>query len=190
MTVIDIPYTVSCREATDLLQSPRSLRLCIEFEEYMSTLTVLNAFWVDCLVRIESPPRSSLPQLGEAFKAMLAERRRDGPNIDLYEKSKKRKHQLDFLKILWGLLDAIVELMQTVRVYIALILDTVSSGFSEFPNSMRPPCTTMPWTIWPALVVLWGVCWMFYTPLSSTDERQLRISLQDTEWRQSSSSGK
>ena len=33
--------------------------------------------------------------------------------------------------------------------------------FSEFPNRLRPRCTTMPWTIWPALVVLWGVCWMF-----------------------------
>lgn len=32
---------------------------------------------------------------------------------------------------------------------------------SEFPNNIRHPCTTMPWTIWPALVVLWGVCWMF-----------------------------
>ncbi|RYP50005.1 hypothetical protein DL768_004360 [Monosporascus sp. mg162] len=32
----------------------------------------------------------------------------------------------------------------------------------EFPNNFRHPCTTMPWTIWPALVVLWGVCWMFY----------------------------
>ncbi|KAK0660110.1 hypothetical protein QBC41DRAFT_43713 [Cercophora samala] len=32
---------------------------------------------------------------------------------------------------------------------------------------MRHLCTTMPWTIWPALVVLWGVCWMFiYPPLS------------------------
>lgn len=38
------------------------------------------------------------------------------------------------------------------------------SCVSEFPNSLRPPCTTMPWTIWPALVVLWGVCWMFYAP--------------------------
>lgn len=33
---------------------------------------------------------------------------------------------------------------------------------SEFPNNFRHTCTTMPWTIWPALVVLWGVCWMFY----------------------------
>ncbi|CAI6090688.1 unnamed protein product, partial [Clonostachys chloroleuca] len=31
----------------------------------------------------------------------------------------------------------------------------------EFPHAVRHLCTTMPWTIWPALVVLWGVCWMF-----------------------------
>ena len=34
----------------------------------------------------------------------------------------------------------------------------------EFPNGARPPCRTMPWTIPTALVVLWGVCWMFYGP--------------------------
>lgn len=34
--------------------------------------------------------------------------------------------------------------------------------FCEFPKGIRHPCTTMPWTIWPSLVVLWGVCWMFY----------------------------
>lgn len=45
-----------------------------------------------------------------------------------------------------------------------LYLLLLFSHISEFPNSLRPPCTTMPWTIWPALVVLWGVCWMFYTP--------------------------
>ncbi|KAG4281824.1 hypothetical protein FPRO06_10728 [Fusarium proliferatum] len=31
----------------------------------------------------------------------------------------------------------------------------------EFPNNMRHVYTTMPWTILPALLVLWGVCWMF-----------------------------
>ncbi|KAM0230512.1 hypothetical protein ACHAPO_009277 [Fusarium lateritium] len=31
----------------------------------------------------------------------------------------------------------------------------------EFPNNIRHTCTTMPWTIRPALLVLWGVCWMF-----------------------------
>lgn len=40
----------------------------------------------------------------------------------------------------------------------------VFSGFVTFPGRIRPPCTTMPWTIWPALAVLWGVCWMFFWP--------------------------
>lgn len=35
------------------------------------------------------------------------------------------------------------------------------SFFSPF-KGMRYRCTTMPWTIWPSLLVLWGVCWMFY----------------------------
>ena len=38
----------------------------------------------------------------------------------------------------------------------------LSAWMPEFPNNFRHPCTTMPWTIWPALAVLWGVCWMFY----------------------------
>lgn len=35
---------------------------------------------------------------------------------------------------------------------------------SEYPKGMRPLCTTMPWAIWPPLIVLWGVCWMFIVP--------------------------
>jgi hypothetical protein len=101
--------------------------------------------------------------------------------IRLDKKSRELKVLFDSLRTLWGLLDTIIELMQTVRVHIILILDTFFTGFSEFPNSMRPPCTTMPWTIWPALLVLWGVCWMFYTPLSPADEHQLNLSLLD-EW--------
>lgn len=30
-----------------------------------------------------------------------------------------------------------------------------------FPDNMRHICTTMPWTMSPTLMVLWGVCWMF-----------------------------
>jgi hypothetical protein len=102
---------------------------------------------------------------------------------------KTGKEQLELLKTLWGLLDTIIGLLQIVRIYTLLILDTVSSGFSEFPNSMRPPCTTMPLTIWPALVVLWGVCWMFVTPPIAADELQLQLSLQDVESTPFSSSG-
>ncbi len=97
---------------------------------------------------------------------------------ELQKRKEQRKEQLELLKILWGHLDTIIELMQTVRVYITLILDTVSSGFSEFPNSMRPPCTTMPWTIWPALVLLLGVCWMFDNPSITADELQYKLSLE------------
>jgi hypothetical protein len=47
------------------------------------------------------------------------------------------------------------------------LLDTLLffCNFSGFPHKYRPPCTTMPWNIWPSLVVLWGVCWMFYNPV-------------------------
>jgi len=35
--------------------------------------------------------------------------------------------------------------------------------FFEFPDARHPLNTTWPWTdIRPALVILWGVCWMFY----------------------------
>lgn len=42
--------------------------------------------------------------------------------------------------------------------------------FFEFPRGLRHLCTTMPWTIWPALVVLWGVCWMFGQSWQRPDE--------------------
>ncbi|KAF4989027.1 hypothetical protein FGRMN_9399 [Fusarium graminum] len=41
----------------------------------------------------------------------------------------------------------------------------------EFPNNIRHICTTMPWTIAPALLILWGVCWMFIASHSSSHER-------------------
>jgi hypothetical protein len=54
-------------------------------------------------------------------------------------------------------LESILRLWEKLLCFLLLDL-----AISEFPNRLRPPCTTMPWTIWPALVVLWGVCWMFY----------------------------
>lgn len=60
----------------------------------------------------------------------------------------------------WGEMAKIF--LRTLKTVIYLIL--FLSFFFEFPSNFRPPCTTMPWTIWPALVVLWGVCWMFQPP--------------------------
>ena len=51
--------------------------------------------------------------------------------------------------------DLLVLFLYCLLVLLRLV---VTSTFSE---AIRPRCTTMPWTIWPALVVLWGVCWMF-----------------------------
>lgn len=70
-----------------------------------------------------------------------------------------------------------------VETYIlfALCLSIFSSlVLSRGRKRSRPPCTTMPWTIWPALMVLWGVCWMFYTPLNSADKQRFELSLLET----------
>jgi hypothetical protein len=60
--------------------------------------------------------------------------------------------------------------------YLALLLQKILQylllfgNFVEFPNRHRPKCTTMPWNIWPSLVVLWGVCWMFQSnPIHQAD---------------------
>lgn len=38
----------------------------------------------------------------------------------------------------------------------------IESCFAEWPNGQPPLSTTWPWNVKPSLVVLWGVCWMFY----------------------------
>ena len=39
---------------------------------------------------------------------------------------------------------------------------TGDAWFAEWPSGRRPLSTTWPWNVRPALLVLWGVCWMFY----------------------------
>lgn len=60
---------------------------------------------------------------------------------------------------------------------LSFVSKLASSGISKLLKTTKPPSTTMPWTIWPALVVLWGVCWMFYTPLNSANKEQFEVSL-------------
>jgi hypothetical protein len=70
-------------------------------------------------------------------------------------------------------------------VYLAFMLQTILQylllfcKFAEFPNRRRPKCTTMPWNIWPSLVVLWGVCWMFYPHSSHQDHTPDEFLLND-----------
>ena len=44
--------------------------------------------------------------------------------------------------------------------------------FAEWPNSHRPLSTTWPWNIKPSLLVLWGVCWMFYGPFGKNNNKR------------------
>lgn len=61
-----------------------------------------------------------------------------------------------------------LEVLNRLLVFLQQLLLILTLSFvlffihAEFPGGRRYLCTTMPWTIWPALVVLWGVCWMFY----------------------------
>lgn len=52
-----------------------------------------------------------------------------------------------------------------IRIYIRIYILLLYHLFFESPGRIRHLCTTMPWTIWPALVVLWGICWMFIQQL-------------------------
>jgi hypothetical protein len=79
---------------------------------------------------------------------------------------KERKKRLEFLFELLRFLQGIACFLQGVLW--GLIC---SSVFSVFGKRKRPRCTTMPWDIWPSLVVLWGVCWMFYAPISLSESQ-------------------
>lgn len=46
--------------------------------------------------------------------------------------------------------------------------------FAEWPNGHRPLSTTWPWNIKPSLLVLWGVCWMFYGPSGNNKGKTTR----------------
>jgi len=55
----------------------------------------------------------------------------------------------------------ILSLIRILEALSKLLTLVIMVCIFEFPNNLRPPSTTMPWIIVPALFVLWGVCWMF-----------------------------
>lgn len=48
----------------------------------------------------------------------------------------------------------------------------LDNWFAEWPDSQPPFSATMPWNIRPSLVVLWGVCWMFYVSEAGSSDNQ------------------
>jgi hypothetical protein len=96
----------------------------------------------------------------------------------LRDLSEREDDEKDLLKrtieILLLSLEYLALLLQKILLYLLLFC-----RFAEFPNQRRPKCTTMPWNIWPSLVVLWGVCWMFYPYSSHLDDTENPLSLDD-----------
>ena len=97
-------------------------------------------------------------RLSRLFAAHLAQRKKMNiercttpvhlPELISHLFEGRTTHELfEALLILW------LHLARAVQIF---------AHYSIYPGTIRPPCTTMPWTIWPALVVLWGVCWMFH----------------------------
>lgn len=81
-----------------------------------------------------------------------------------------------YLEVLWHIITFLVFLARRLQVMAQFNLSF--GRLSEFPNRLRPPCTTMPWNIRPALLVLWGVCWMFYYGSNATQPEQ-QYTLKD-----------
>jgi hypothetical protein len=81
------------------------------------------------------------------------------------------------------LLLKVKEFLLKLLIAILVALRSLAKGYglgtlcSEYAHRRRPPCTTMPWNIWPALVVLWGVCWMFYGSPQITDSTWMDMGL-------------
>lgn len=81
----------------------------------------------------------------------IASQSLDGADAELLKWMQKTEVIFDRLsKRFWG-----------DRFQISIYIFAFYHFFFEFPSGIRHLCTTMPWTIWPSLVVLWGVCWMF-----------------------------
>lgn len=74
--------------------------------------------------------------------------------------------ELANVELVQRLLTLAFQALLLLRIFQFLLKDIGFEGFGVFPNRQRPRCTTMPWNLWPSLVVLWGVCWMFYDPWS------------------------
>ncbi|KAH4375250.1 hypothetical protein HBH99_217220 [Parastagonospora nodorum] len=79
----------------------------------------------------------------------------------------EREERLDRLERLYKWYIRFVQFLE--KLFKALMF---ICAFSVFPNEHRPPCKTMPWDIIPSLVVLWGVCWMFYNPANGTQTEE------------------
>lgn len=131
----------------------------------------------ELLLEAQRHLRDLLPEIDVSEKLLLAPRRYQSLLEDVKDQFKRQLLCLgyddDKIEILCEWLNQVLAeaqkllaLMWLLETLLHLFTLVITVCFSEFPNNLRPPCTTMPWIIVPALFVLWGVCWMFYDEFS------------------------
>ncbi|KAH5067634.1 hypothetical protein HBI38_204930 [Parastagonospora nodorum] len=118
----------------------------------LKNMTILNGPWFqECIDNVEA--------ILEKLEAMLL---CDGDEKTLDDFD--REYRMERLERLFKWYIRFLEKLFRALMFICV--------FSVFPNERRPPCKTMPWDILPSLAVLWGVCWMFYTPTNGTQAEE------------------
>jgi hypothetical protein len=133
---------------------------------------------------LEAPDQAARETLEQAARERLEQAERE--QLELLEQAEREQHelleqagreQLGYERIarLWHSLESLALLLLSILRFLL-----GCSKFGGFQNRQRPKCTTMPWNIWPSLVVLWGVCWMFVnTPFVEFDATQFNSAFDD-----------
>lgn len=103
-----------------------------------------------CISRHDCHYSASCMSCGLDYNLCRLPRTRKANEEEEEEKKERLRHMRRMMWLLIMLLSCLLQGLKDSR------------QLSGYRNRARPPCTTMPWCIPPALVVLWGVCWMFY----------------------------
>jgi hypothetical protein len=117
--------------------------------------------WVDSHLDTITSNLRLLDKRHEEISTLFERLRFYDRELDLEEELREHKRREEELFM--------QHLERLYRYYAALLEKLLESllaccDVTVLPNRHRPPCRTMPWDILPSLVILWGVCWMFYNP--------------------------
>ena len=144
----------------------------------------LEALEHAALEALEQAVRETLEQAArETLEQAEREQLEQLEQLELLEQAAREqleqagREQLEYERIarLWHSLENLALLLLSILRFLL-----GCSKFGGFQNRQRPKCTTMPWNIWPSLVVLWGVCWMFInTPFIEFDATQFNSAFDD-----------
>jgi hypothetical protein len=161
-----------------------NVKLCLDFIKHgHSTSAIIQSinrlkYEYEALIRLNREYRAFSSRCGLSELRIYLQFHR--------EKEQHTGRKLDVADLLFDTLGAPSELgphdISLILHFLKYLLTCLLfCNFSIFPGTIRPRCTTMPWTIWPALVVLWGVCWMFRPPRSDTQVEHSGTSRSEIE---------